>query len=72
VAVLDVSMPGGGVHAAGEIRRRCPATAIIALSSASDAATRRSMLAAGAGRYLVKGDPGADLLDAIAQANAER
>jgi DNA-binding NarL/FixJ family response regulator len=68
VAVLDVSMPGGsGVRAATELRRRCPDTKVIALSSASDAFTVDAMLAAGAVRFLTKGDPRTDLLTVLSE-----
>lgn len=66
LAVLDVSMPGGGgVHAAEELRRLCPDTRVIALSSAQDARTVEAMLSAGAVRYLAKGDPELDLLTVL-------
>jgi DNA-binding NarL/FixJ family response regulator len=55
VVVLDVRMPGGGVEAAREVRRRSPATSIIALSAYEDRDNVASMAGAGAGEYLVKG-----------------
>ena len=55
VAVLDVRMPGGGVEAAREVRRRSPATSIIALSAYEDRDNVASMAGAGAREYLVKG-----------------
>jgi DNA-binding NarL/FixJ family response regulator len=55
VVVLDVRMPGGGVEAAREVRRRSPATGIIALSAYEDRDNVASMAAAGAHEYLVKG-----------------
>jgi DNA-binding NarL/FixJ family response regulator len=54
VAVLDVRMPGGGVEAAREMRRRSPATSIIALSAYEDRDNVASMAGAGAHEYLVK------------------
>lgn len=71
VAVLDVRMPGGGVQAAREIRRRSPRTSIIALSAYGDRDTVDSMVAAGAAEHLVKGRvTGDDLVTAIWQAAA--
>jgi DNA-binding NarL/FixJ family response regulator len=55
VVVLDVRMPGGGVEAAREVRRRSPATSIIALSAYEDRENVASMAGAGADAYLVKG-----------------
>ena len=55
VVVLDVRMPGGGVEAAREVRRRSPATSIIALSAYEDRDNVASMAGAGASEYLVKG-----------------
>jgi DNA-binding NarL/FixJ family response regulator len=55
VVVLDVRMPGGGVEAAREVRRRSPATSIIALSAYEDRENVASMAGAGAHAYLVKG-----------------
>jgi DNA-binding NarL/FixJ family response regulator len=54
VVVLDVRMPGGGVEAAREMRRRSPATSIIALSAYEDRDNVASMAGAGAHEYLVK------------------
>jgi len=55
VVVLDVRMPGGGVEAAREVRRRSPATSVIALSAYEDRDNVASMAGAGAREYLVKG-----------------
>ena len=65
VAVLDVRMPGGGTAAAREIRRRSPATRILAFSAHDDAATVARMREAGASEYLVKGVPNQTLVDAV-------
>jgi DNA-binding NarL/FixJ family response regulator len=69
VVVLDVRMPGGGVEAAREVRRRSPATSIIALSAYEDRDTVASMAGAGAHEYLVKGRVTSDdVIRAIRQA----
>ncbi len=65
VALLDVRMPGGGAAAARAISVSAPATSVIALSAYDDAASRAEMLAAGAVRYLVKGDPPQAIVDTI-------
>jgi DNA-binding NarL/FixJ family response regulator len=54
VAVLDVSMPGGGVAAARAIRTRSPQTTVVALSAHRDRATITAMLEAGAAAFLSK------------------
>jgi EAL domain-containing protein (putative c-di-GMP-specific phosphodiesterase class I)/DNA-binding NarL/FixJ family response regulator len=66
VALLDVRMPrGGGPRAAREITRLCPGTELIALSADDDPRDVRTMLRAGAGTYLVKGDGAEDIVDVI-------
>jgi EAL domain-containing protein (putative c-di-GMP-specific phosphodiesterase class I) len=56
VAVLDVRMPkGGGMTAAREIRRRVPATRIVALSAWKDRDLVLEMVRAGATGYVLKG-----------------
>ncbi len=62
LALVDVRMPGGGPAAARAVRTASPGTAVIALSSADDAASVRLMLAAGAVSYVVKGTPADELL----------
>jgi DNA-binding NarL/FixJ family response regulator len=70
VALLDVRMPGGGTAAAREIRRRSPATRILAFSAHDDAATVARMREAGASEYLVKGVPNQVLVDAVRRLGA--
>jgi EAL domain-containing protein (putative c-di-GMP-specific phosphodiesterase class I)/FixJ family two-component response regulator len=66
VALLDVRMPGGGgSRAAREIRRRSPATRIVALSASTDPRTVVSMVRAGAVGYVGKDQPADDVLRAI-------
>jgi EAL domain-containing protein (putative c-di-GMP-specific phosphodiesterase class I)/ActR/RegA family two-component response regulator len=66
VALLDVRMPrGGGPRAAREITRLSPGTEVIALSADDDPRDVRTMLRAGAGTYLVKGDGTEDIVDLI-------
>jgi EAL domain-containing protein (putative c-di-GMP-specific phosphodiesterase class I)/AmiR/NasT family two-component response regulator len=65
VALIDVRMPGGGVHATREICRHSPGTAVVALSAADDRATVLQMLESGALGYLVKGSDTAELIKTI-------
>lgn len=66
VALLDVSMPGGGgPRAAREIRDVCPATRIVALSAHDDRGTVLEMLRSGAVGYLVKGASSTEIVQAI-------
>jgi EAL domain-containing protein (putative c-di-GMP-specific phosphodiesterase class I) len=66
VALIDVSMPGGGgPRAAREISRVSPRTRVIALSAFEDRATVLEMLRAGAVGYLVKGMSGEEILGSI-------
>ncbi len=70
IALVDVRMPGGGAAAARAVRAASPGTAVIALSSADDAASVRLMLAAGAVSYVVKGTPADELLATMRSALA--
>ncbi|MGH2654475.1 MAG: EAL domain-containing protein [Actinomycetota bacterium] len=69
VALVDVKMPGGGgAEATKEIRRRSPATQVVALSAYEDRASVLQMLRAGAVGYLVKGVSVAEIVQAIRRA----
>jgi EAL domain-containing protein (putative c-di-GMP-specific phosphodiesterase class I)/CheY-like chemotaxis protein len=69
VALVDVRMPGGGgPRATRAIRRRSPATKVVALSAYDDARSVLEMLQAGADGYLVKGGADEDLVEAVRRA----
>lgn len=68
VALVDVRMPGGGARAARGIRRRSPATKVLALSAHDDRATVLEMLEAGVVGYLVKGTSVESIVDSIQRA----
>ena len=69
VALLDVSMPGGGgVRAALGIGWRSPRTHMVALSLHDDRATIVDMIRAGATGYVVKGASCEEILDALRSA----
>jgi two-component system response regulator NreC len=66
VALLDLTMPGGGgMKALQEIMRKCRKTRVLILTMHDDAAYLRSVLAAGASGYLLKRSVDAELLAAI-------
>jgi DNA-binding response OmpR family regulator len=66
VALLDVSMPGGGgPRAAMGIRWRSPHTNLVAFSFHDDKASIVDMLRAGAVGYVVKGASCEEILDAL-------
>jgi DNA-binding NarL/FixJ family response regulator len=52
--LLDVDMPGGGIHAAEQIASRCPETAIVMLTGSRDDGDLFAALRAGAAGYLLK------------------
>jgi two-component system, NarL family, response regulator NreC len=66
VAVLDISMPDmGGAEAAEEIRGRCPAVRVLALTRHADPAYLRRMLQAGATGYMLKKSAADALINAL-------
>lgn len=60
--VIDVTMPGGGIEAAAQIRKLSPASVVLMLSIRDDLATVRAALRAGARGFVSKGVDGADLV----------
>ena len=69
VVLMDLAMPGmGGVAATQAIRRECPATRVIALTSFGDPALVQDAVRAGAISYLLKNVSGAVLVDAVVAA----
>ncbi|GAA2654059.1 MULTISPECIES: response regulator [Nonomuraea] len=65
VAILDMRMPGGGAHAAREIRNRSPRTRIMAFSAYGDARSVEEMGRAGVTEYVLKGVPNRDIVAAV-------
>lgn len=55
VALLDISMPGGGIEAASLISRRCPAVSIAMLTVSEQDSDLLSAMKAGARGYVLKG-----------------
>lgn len=72
VALLDLSMPGGGVPAVEAIRSQAPATRVLILSMHDDEAYLRGVLAAGASGYVIKASGNAELLTAIRNVHSGR
>lgn len=54
VALLDIHMPGNGIHAAQQISRDLPGTAIVMLTQSSEDEDLFDSLRAGASGYLLK------------------
>jgi DNA-binding NarL/FixJ family response regulator len=68
VALIDVQMPaGGGVHATREITRRCPGTAVVALSADESHDVVLDMLNAGAMAYVLKSASRFEIIEKIEQ-----
>lgn len=65
VVLLDISMPGNGIEAAGEIARRCPETRIVMLTASEVEDDIMKALAAGASGYIVKGVGAEDFVSAL-------
>jgi len=65
VILLDVSMPGGGIRAAGEIFKRWPIIKIIMLTVSEDEEDVSAALKAGARGYVLKGIGGTELIETI-------
>jgi len=65
VALLDIHMPGSGIHAAQEIARAVPDTAIVMLTQSADDDDLFDSLRAGASGYLLKDTDPARLGDAL-------
>ena len=62
IALLDVSMPGGGIEAARSIARVCPIVKMIMLTVSESEQDVAQALEAGAKGYVLKGTSGSELL----------
>lgn len=65
VALLDIHMPGNGIHAAHEIGRAVPATAIVMLTQSNEDDDLFDSLRAGAVGYLLKDSDPSLLADSL-------
>lgn len=62
LALLDVTMPGGGLNAARDIAIACPATKIVMLTVSEDDDDLLAAMKAGASGYILKGVASRELL----------
>jgi DNA-binding NarL/FixJ family response regulator len=65
VALLDIHMPGSGIHAAHEISKALPQTAIVMLTQSQEDDDLFDSLRAGASGYLLKGTDPARLAETL-------
>jgi DNA-binding NarL/FixJ family response regulator len=65
VALLDIHMPGGGIRAAGRIRREVPEASVVMLTASAEDDDLFDSLRAGASGYLLKTTDPASLADAL-------
>jgi two-component system, NarL family, nitrate/nitrite response regulator NarL len=65
VALLDITMPGGGLEAARQISAACPATKIVMLTASEDEDDVVASLKAGASGYILKGVTGRELVGIV-------
>jgi two-component system nitrate/nitrite response regulator NarL len=61
LALLDVTMPGGGIQAAARITAACPATRVIMLTVSEDEDNLLTAMKAGARGYVLKGVSASEL-----------
>lgn len=65
IALIDVSMPGGGIEACKAIHGSRPQTKIIMLTVSEEEDIVLRALAAGASGYALKGIPGSELISVV-------
>jgi DNA-binding NarL/FixJ family response regulator len=65
LALLDIRMPGGGIHAARVIGDECPEVAVVMLTVSADDDDFFEALSAGASGYLLKGQGPTEVADAL-------
>lgn len=66
VAIVDISMPNmGGIEATRQIKQRHPSTAVLVLTAYDDDQYVFALLGAGAGGYLLKDVPSAEVVRAV-------
>jgi len=70
VALVDISMPGGGLKALGELVEQQPDTKVIMLTVSESDADVLTALNSGASGYVLKGVSGAQLIEIIASVAA--
>jgi two-component system nitrate/nitrite response regulator NarL len=65
IALLDVSMPGGGIEAARRIAAACPVVRILMLTASENESVVMEALEVGASGYVLKGVGGEELSNII-------
>ena len=65
IALLDISMPGGGIEAARRIAATCPVVRILMLTASENESDVMEALEVGACGYVLKGVGGEELADII-------
>jgi len=65
VAIVDLTMPSGGIRTLKRIRAECPATRLLVLTMHDDPALLRSVLRAGGHGYVTKSAASRELIQAI-------
>ncbi|GGU15938.1 response regulator [Lentzea flava] len=71
VAVVDVHLPGDGVHAIRRIHQKSPAVKLVALCGLIDAPSEAELRELGVVEYVIKGVPNRRILAAIRRAAGE-
>lgn len=69
IALFDVSMPGGGLHAARETANSCPVVKVIMLTVSESEDDVLRALQAGARGYILKGVASDELVHVVRQVN---
>src|SRR5438270_6618317 len=70
LALLDVTMPGGGIEAARKIAAACPATRIVMLTVSEDEDDLLAAMKAGASGYVLKGVSARELASVVRSVSA--
>ena len=70
IILLDINMPGGGVHAAQSIKQASPEIKLVILTGADDEEYVMDTLKAGAHAYLLKGVMARELIDVLHLVNS--
>jgi DNA-binding NarL/FixJ family response regulator len=70
LALLDVTMPGGGIEAARKIASACPATRIVMLTVSEDEDDLLEAMKAGASGYVLKGVSARELASVLRSVSA--
>ena len=70
VALLDIAMPGGGLHAARQVIDSSPATRVVMLTASEDEDDLLGAMKAGARGYVLKGVSGGELIRILRSVHA--